>query len=292
MVRTDHNRPQAPSRTARREALGWSAKELGIRCGIDERLLNDWEQSVGSPRLDAAAKWAGALGLDLMVSVAGVKPRSSLNVDWPTRQVTVNGIPVRLTPMERKVLERLAAMPDELVTHRALFRQLYGEDAPYRAESSAIRVLITKLRRLLPLQIRARWGRGYVISGIAPSSAHGRSNTDQWVQSPPEPEAKSDKGGCGALPVVTNSITIARPPLRREGTGFNHQSMRRPARAPIITSSGRGEELNVIERFLAERGATRCPDMATIQRTPLPTLVWNKTKHQWVRPAVATFEAS
>jgi transcriptional regulator with XRE-family HTH domain len=276
---------------ARREALGWSAKELGIRCGIDERLLDEWEHSVGSPRLDVAAKWAGALGLDLMVNVAGVKPRSGLNVDWQTRQITVNGIPVRLTPMEWKMLERLAAMPDELVTHRALFGQLYGEDAPYRAESSAIRVLITKLRRLLPLQIQARWGRGYVISGIAPSSAQGRSNRDQRVQWPTEPEAKSDKGGRDAHPLVTNSIRIARPPRRREGTSFNHQSMRRPARAPIITSSGRGEELNVIERFLSERGATRCPDMATIQRTPLPTLVWNKRKHKWMRPAAGTFEA-
>jgi hypothetical protein len=68
--------------------------------------------------------------------------------------------------------------------------------------------------------------------------------------------------------------------------------MRRPTRAPIVTTSGHGEELYVIERFLAERGATRCPDMATIQRTPLPILVWNKMTHKWVRPAVATLEAS
>jgi len=48
----------------------------------------------------------------------------------------------------------------------------------------------------------------------------------------------------------------------------------------------------VIERFLAERGVTRCPDVATIQQTPLPTLVWDKLKRKWVRPALARPEAS
>jgi hypothetical protein len=29
-----------------------------------------------------------------------------------------------------------------------------------------------------------------------------------------------------------------------------------------------------------------------IQRTPLPTLVWNRMKRKWVRPAVTTVNAS
>ena len=78
--------------------------------------------------------------------------------------------------MEWKALERLAASPGELVPHIDLFHHLYGEDEPYRAQSTAIRVLITKLRRLLPpLRIEAQWGRGYVISGIASSSSPGSS---------------------------------------------------------------------------------------------------------------------
>ena len=43
-----------------------------------------------------------------------------------------------------------------------------------------------------------------------------------------------------------------------------------------------------IERFLAERGVTRCPDVATT----VP-LVWDKKKRKWVRPpAVVAREAS
>ena len=282
---------------ARRQALGWSIQELGDRCGIDERLLTEWEHGVGAPRLDAAVKWAAALGLDLTVNAGGVKARSGLCVDWEARQIAVDGSPVRLTPMEWKALERLAAIPGELVTHRALFEHLYGEDAPYRAESTAIRVLITKLRRLLPLQIEARWGRGYVISGISPSSQPAPFPApfkgEPRVERPSEREPKSNKSGRDALTLVSNSIRLDTSPLRREISSFNHPMRRStPTPAPIIPNTGRAEELNSIERFLAERGATRCPDMATIQRTPLPTLIWDKMKRKWVRPAVATLEAS
>jgi len=278
---------------ARRQALGWSIRELGDRCGIDERLLTEWEHGVGAPRLDAAVKWAGALGLDLTVNVAGVRARGGLCVDWEARQVSVDGSRVRLTPMEWKALERLAAVPGELVTHRALFEHLYGEDAPYRAESTAIRVLITKLRRLLPLQIEARWGRGYVISGISPSSQQAPFGCEHRIERTTEREPKPEKSGRDALTLVSNSIRLDTPPLRRDITSFNHP-MRRPTPtpAPIIPNTGRAEELSSIERFLAERGATRCPDMATIQRTPLPTLVWDKMKRKWVRPAIAALEAS
>src|SRR5216684_8380651 len=95
--------------------------------------------------------------------------RHGLMVDWGKRCIKVDGTPVRLTPMEWKALERLAWTPGELVTHQALFRHLYGDDRHHRAQSTAVRVLITKLRRLLPIRIEARWGQGYVISGIEPA---------------------------------------------------------------------------------------------------------------------------
>jgi hypothetical protein len=58
-----------------------------------------------------------------------------------------------------------------------------------------------------------------------------------------------------------------------------------PVAQPAPHGRCRAEELGVIERFLAERGATRCPDAASIQQSPLPTLVWDKIKRKWVRPS-------
>jgi hypothetical protein len=68
--------------------------------------------------------------------------------------------------------------------------------------------------------------------------------------------------------------------------------IRRVAAAPTRPSPCRAEELGVIERFLAERGVTRCPDLTTIQQSPLPTLVWDKVKRKWVRPSAARCEAN
>jgi hypothetical protein len=51
------------------------------------------------------------------------------------------------------------------------------------------------------------------------------------------------------------------------------------------SSAVRAEELGVIERFLLERGATRCPDPRMLAQAAVPSLVWDKMKRKWVRPA-------
>ena len=77
---------------------------------------------------------------------------------------------------------------------------------------------------------------------------------------------------------------LNRTPIRRKLVEISHPEMRRAAVAPVRPTPCRAEELTTIERFLAERGVTRCPDVATIQHAPLPTLVWDKMKRKWVRP--------
>ena len=162
---------------ARRNTLGWSTRELGDRCGIDEAFLSDWERGLGSPRFDEIQHWVAALGLTLELVPVESGCRHGLLIDWDKHCIKVDGTPIRLTPMEWKALERLAWTPGELVTHQALFRHLYGDDRHHRAQSTAVRVLITKLRRLLPVRIEAQWGQGYVISGLAPSRPNADTTT-------------------------------------------------------------------------------------------------------------------
>lgn len=291
---------------ARREMLGWSLKQVCEHLDLDEHFLDGWERGVGSPQLETLDGWAEALGLRLSLTPAAEQqqqalPRRGLRVDWTQRCVTVDGSPVRLTPMEWKALERLAAAPGELVTHQALFRHLYGEDRPYSTQSTAIRVLITKLRRLLPLRIDAQWGRGYVVGEIEASSACGAGSgsgnvggspaaapVPQRLPKSPSPAKTAANSRCeqahrNAAPGLMQRLiehaepAIQRPPVAATAT----------AAVPVRFQPQRSEELQVIERFLAERGATRCPDVATIERSPLPTLVWDKVKRKWVRPAAA-----
>lgn len=293
----------------RRQTLGWSVRQVGERSGIDHKFLEQWESGVGSPRLEAVDSWASALGLRLSLGPAEAEPRRGLHVDWQAHRVSVDGTPIRLTPMEWKALERLAAVPGELVPHQDLFRHLYGEDRPYRAESTAIRVLITKLRRLLPLRIEAQWGRGYVISGIsasspaAPGMAEDPPEDDGGPEDEPAPKESAPERVAPErvapehvaperVAVSSNTIAIDRSAMRRKFVEITNPEMRRIAAAPARPNPCRAEELSVIERFLAERGATRCPDMATIQHAPLPTLIWDKLKRKWVRPPMPTREAS
>jgi len=285
----------------RRKTLGWSTRELGDRCGIDEAFLSDWEHGLGSPRLDEVQHWAEALGLTLELMPAEGECRHGLLVDWDKHCIKVDGTPIRLTPMEWKALERLAWTPGELVTHQALFRHLYGDDRHHRAQSTAVRVLITKLRRLLPIRIEAQWGQGYVINGLAPSRPH----ADIGNGASPDGAVSNGAGNGGAVPhpavaqpscdrVALTPRTAPRdpPPIRRELVDLSEPGLRRVISAPIQLGPRRAEELGVIERFLAERGVTRCADLATIQQSPLPTLIWDKIKRKWVRPSMSGRQAS
>ena len=283
---------------ARREAVGWAIEEVGQRCGVDETSLRDWESGIGSPPLDAVQSWAACLDLELSLRSGTRTSRPSVSIDWDARCIAVDGTPVRLTPMEWKALERLAKVPGELVSHEALFRHLYGDGPPYRSQSTAIRVLITKLRRLLPLRIEARWGRGYVVAGIEPPSVSEPVDQNKpvnqkrsYLTARPVDPAPGKPRSLGTAHAPEPGLSDMVPSRR------NYPELSHPAIPRVTATSGRpnpcrAEELGVIERFLAERGATRCPDVATIQRSPLPTLVWDKNKRKWVRPAPTRMDNS
>ena len=81
---------------------------------------------------------------------------------------------------------------------------------------------------------------------------------------------------------------LERTAIRRKLVEIAHPEVRRTAATPVRPNPCRADELTSIERFLAERGVTRCPDVATIQHAPLPTLVWDKMKRKWVRPPTVT----
>jgi len=153
----------------RGRALGLDMGEIGRRCGLAETSLRAWEKGKASPSPDALERWAKALGFRIALLPMDTAPQRGISVDWKQQRIAVDGVPVRLTPMEWKLLERLAWAPGQLVSHQQLFKHLYGKERDCRAQATAVRVLINKLRRLLPIRIEAQWGHGYVIDGV-PSS--------------------------------------------------------------------------------------------------------------------------
>lgn len=267
----------------RSRALGLDLKEIGRRCGLAETSLRNWERGMAAPPPDALERWAGALGFRIALLPVDAGTRRGIWVDWKQQRITVDDVPVRLTPMEWKLLERLSRSPGQLVTHKELFKHLYGKERDCRAQATAVRVLINKLRRLLPIRIEAQWGQGYVVDGIPASQSD-------------EASSEGEPAGChqriSGTPLMRDSAIVVRPvaaPQKPQTIGHRviatkQASGRRAMALTVNPSRCRAEELGVIERFLAERGVTRCPDPQLIAQSGQSELVWDKMKRKWVRP--------
>src|SRR5262249_10274316 len=117
---TDNN-PLIIELKAHRQRLALSASDVAVRSGLDETLLSRWEDGASSPSLDGVQKWASALGLKLALIPSEQEARRGIRADWQKHRITVDGVPVCLTPMEWRVIERLARTPGSLVSHQELY---------------------------------------------------------------------------------------------------------------------------------------------------------------------------
>ncbi len=80
----------------------------------------------------------------------GARPpfeNDGLRIDFATRQVSVGGHAVRLTPTEYGVLEQLALVPGRVLTHTTLLQRVWGPD--YRDEADYLWAYVSRLRRKL-----------------------------------------------------------------------------------------------------------------------------------------------
>src|SRR2546421_2883474 len=233
----------------RGRALGLDMGEIGRRCGLAETSLRAWEKGKAAPSPDALERWAQALGFRIALLPMNTAPQRGISVDWKQQRIAVADVPVRLTPMEWKLLERLAWAPGQLVSHQQLFKHLYGKERDCRAQATAVRVLINKLRRLLPIRIEAQWGQGYVIGGIPASRRDGSGDAS----------SEDDPGGChqrsNRAPLMRESAIVVRPvasshkpqPVGRPMIARKQASGRRAMALAINPSRCRAEELGVIE---------------------------------------------
>jgi two-component system KDP operon response regulator KdpE len=72
---------------------------------------------------------------------------NGVSVDLSLRTARrTNGLSVRLTPLEHRMLETLIRHADRVVTHKTLMREVWG---PHREDSRSLRVYIGSLRRKL-----------------------------------------------------------------------------------------------------------------------------------------------
>jgi len=87
-----------------------------------------------------------------------------LAINFHSRQVTVRGEPVKLTPVEYKLLSHLVRNAGRVVSHQSLINQIWGEEDD--ATTAQLKVFISRLRSKIetkdgPRYIETERGFGY-----------------------------------------------------------------------------------------------------------------------------------
>ena len=93
-------------------------------------------------------------------------------LDDRTKEVTLDGDPVSLTPREYDILHLLMGSPGTVFSPKRIYRAVWGEE-PFGVEN-AVAVHIRHLREKLeidpsdPRYIKVVWGQGYKMEGGKP----------------------------------------------------------------------------------------------------------------------------
>lgn len=116
----------------------WTEKVEGIEAGADDYLSKPFEVGELVARMRGVIRRAAGR-TSSVIRVGGI------SIDTIRMSATLNGAPVRLSPLEFRVLDCLAHNPDRAVPAGELAEQVYGAD--YAGGMNAIEALIVRLRR-------------------------------------------------------------------------------------------------------------------------------------------------
>lgn len=139
------------------------SKVEALDAGADDYVTKPFGMDELLARLRAALRRSGVEAQEH----AGVVDTSDgrLHIDLGDKLVTVEHTPVRLTPIEWRIIEVLAASPGRLVSQRELLREVWGPG--YEQEAHYLRVYLSQLRRKLevdssrPRYLMTELGMGY-----------------------------------------------------------------------------------------------------------------------------------
>ncbi|MCK0170977.1 response regulator transcription factor [Aliiroseovarius sp. S1123] len=135
----------------------WNERVEGIDAGADDYLGKPFQMEELVARLRALLRRSG--GQKATILEAG-----ALRVDLRQMRVSVDGRPLKVTPLEYRLLNYLLHHRGEVVTQEELVENIYYRDQ--EPDSNAVEVLVGRLRRKIGGGvIETRRGFGYMIAG-------------------------------------------------------------------------------------------------------------------------------
>lgn len=133
----------------------WSERVDGIDAGADDYLPKPFQMPELLARLRAIVRRASGNASATIRSGKAV-------LDTRQMQLTVDGVPVKLTPQEYRLVAFLFLNHDRVVPQQELAEHL--QSVHFERESNAVEVLVGRVRRKLPRNlIETRRGFGYIV---------------------------------------------------------------------------------------------------------------------------------
>ena len=135
----------------------WIEKVEGIESGADDYLAKPFEMGELVARVKGLVRRAAGRG-------SSVARFGALVLDTVRMNASVGGTPVKLSPLEYRLLNYLAHHAGRPVSAGEIADHLYGLSE--QADVNAVEALVTRLRRKLGAEvIETRRGFGYLLTG-------------------------------------------------------------------------------------------------------------------------------
>lgn len=133
----------------------WTDKVTGIEAGADDYLAKPWEMGELIARARGLLRRAAGRASSTL-RVGG------LVIDTHRMTAALDGAPIRLSPLEYRLIDYLAHHPARAVPAGELAEHLYGDAE--QSDANAIEALVARVRRKLGAHmIETRRGFGYLL---------------------------------------------------------------------------------------------------------------------------------